>query len=87
MCKKFVVYDNKIAGITSDCGRLDNCQKRKIYDNLFVSYDGETFGAMHMERTVYKLEMQVVQWVTMPQISLSSLKISRYTITLFQTQG
>lgn len=40
-----VVYGNKIAGITSDCGRLDNCQKSKVFDNLFVSYEGESFGA------------------------------------------
>lgn len=37
-------YGNKIAGICSDAGRLDNCQYCKIYDNLFFSYDGESYG-------------------------------------------
>lgn len=40
-----LIYNNKIAGICSDCGRLDNCQYCKVYDNLFFSYNGETWGA------------------------------------------
>jgi Disaggregatase related len=34
------VYSNNIAGITDDCGRLDNCQDSKVNNNLFYSYDG-----------------------------------------------
>lgn len=40
-----LVYGNKIAGITSDAGRLDNCIDCKVYDNLFFSYTGESYGA------------------------------------------
>lgn len=43
--KKGAAYGNKIAGITSDCGRLDNCIDCKVYDNLFFSYTGESYGA------------------------------------------
>ena len=39
-----LVYGNKIAGICSDCGRLDNCQYCKVYDNYFFSYNGESYG-------------------------------------------
>lgn len=39
------IYSNKIAGITSDCARLDNCIDCKVYDNLFFSYDGDSYGA------------------------------------------
>jgi hypothetical protein len=38
------VYGNKIAGICSDCGRLDNCQNCKVYNNYFFSYNGESYG-------------------------------------------
>jgi hypothetical protein len=34
------VYSNNIAGITDDCGRLDDCQDSKVHDNLLYSYDG-----------------------------------------------
>ena len=39
------IHDNKIAGITSDCARLDNCQKCLIEYNIFFSYGGESYGA------------------------------------------
>lgn len=39
------IYGNKIAGITSDCARLDNCQNCKIHDNIFFAYTGDSFGA------------------------------------------
>ncbi len=34
------IYSNKIAGITDDCGCLDNCQDAKVKNNLFYSYNG-----------------------------------------------
>jgi hypothetical protein len=34
------VYSNNIAGITDDCGRLDNCHDAKVNNNIFYSYDG-----------------------------------------------
>lgn len=43
--KNSVMYRNKIAGITSDAARLDNCVNCKVYDNLFFSYTGESYGA------------------------------------------
>lgn len=39
------IYNNNIAGITSDCARLDNCVNCKVFDNIFFSYSGETWGA------------------------------------------
>lgn len=39
------ISNNKIAGITSDCGRLDNCDTCLIEYNLFFSYGGESYGA------------------------------------------
>ncbi len=39
-----LVYGNKIAGICSDCGRLDNCQNCKVTGNYFFSYNGESYG-------------------------------------------
>lgn len=40
------LYNNQIAGITSDCARLDNSIRCRIYDNIFFSYDGtNTNGA------------------------------------------
>lgn len=35
------INNNKIAGITSDCARLDNCQNIKVYKNIFYSYTGD----------------------------------------------
>jgi hypothetical protein len=34
------IYDNQIAGICSDCARLDNSIGCRVYDNIFFSYDG-----------------------------------------------
>lgn len=42
--KNSVMYRNKIAGICSDAARLDNCVNCKVYDNLFFSYNGESYG-------------------------------------------
>ena len=39
------IHNNKIAGITSDCARLDNCDTCLIEYNLFFSYGGESYGA------------------------------------------
>jgi hypothetical protein len=40
------IYNNRIAGITSDCTRLDNCIDCKVHDNTLFSYDGDnTNGA------------------------------------------
>jgi hypothetical protein len=38
------MYNNQIAGITSDCTRLDNCVNCKVYDNVLFSYDGDSSG-------------------------------------------
>jgi hypothetical protein len=39
------IHNNRIAGITSDCARLDNCKNCLIEYNLFFSYSGNSFGA------------------------------------------
>jgi len=39
-----LLYGNKIAGICSDCGRLDNCQNCSVNNNYFFSYNGESYG-------------------------------------------
>ena len=39
------IHHNKIAGITSDCARLDNCKQCLIEYNIFFSYGGESYGA------------------------------------------
>jgi len=39
-----LAYGNKIAGICSDAGRLDNCQNCSVRDNYFFSYNGESYG-------------------------------------------
>lgn len=39
------IHHNKIAGITSDCTRLDNCEKCLIEHNIFFSYGGNSHGA------------------------------------------
>ncbi len=44
-CRGGSIYDNKIAGICSDNGRLDNCQNFLIKNNVFFSYSGDTYGA------------------------------------------
>ncbi len=43
--KNGMMYRNKIAGITSDAARLDNCVNCKVFDNIFFSYNGESYGA------------------------------------------
>lgn len=43
--KNSLMYSNKIAGITSDCARLDCCINCKVYDNIFFSYNGNSYGA------------------------------------------
>ncbi len=40
-----LISGNRIAGITSDCARLDNCQTCIIEYNTFFSYDGDSYGA------------------------------------------
>jgi hypothetical protein len=39
------IHNNRIAGITSDCARLDNCKNCLIEYNLFFSYSGNSYGA------------------------------------------
>ena len=39
-----LIQNNKIAGITSDAARLDNCQDCLIENNLFYSYEGDSYG-------------------------------------------
>ncbi|MDD5536640.1 MAG: right-handed parallel beta-helix repeat-containing protein [Candidatus Cloacimonetes bacterium] len=39
------MHNNQIAGITSDCARLDNCQNVLVEYNLFFSYGGNSYGA------------------------------------------
>lgn len=34
------IFNNKIAGITSDCLRVDNCVYNKVYKNILYSYTG-----------------------------------------------
>ena len=38
------IYNNQIAGITSDCARLDNSIGCRVYDNIFFSYDGDNLN-------------------------------------------
>ena len=35
------VFKNDVAGITSDCLRLDNCENNKIFENTLYSYTGD----------------------------------------------
>ncbi len=40
-CNKYsLIESNRVAGITSDCLRLDNCQNCEVRDNLCFSYNG-----------------------------------------------
>ena len=41
------IYNNKIAGITSDCARLDNSINCRIFDNIFFSYDGTNLNGAY----------------------------------------
>jgi hypothetical protein len=41
VCNKYsLIESNKVAGITSDCLRLDNCQNCEVRNNLCFSYNG-----------------------------------------------
>jgi hypothetical protein len=39
-CRYSLIENNRVAGITSDCLRLDNCQNCEVRYNLCWSYDG-----------------------------------------------
>ena len=41
------LYNNQIAGITSDCARLDNSIRCRIFDNIFFSYDGDNLNGAY----------------------------------------
>ena len=41
------IYNNKVAGITSDCARLDNSINCRIFDNIFFSYDGDNLNGAY----------------------------------------
>jgi len=34
------IFDNEVAGITSDCLRLDDCQEIRVHGNILYSYNG-----------------------------------------------
>jgi hypothetical protein len=42
-----LIYDNKIAGITSDCLRIDNGVSCKVYNNTLFSYSGNHSGDVY----------------------------------------
>jgi hypothetical protein len=39
------LFNNKVAGITSDCARLDNNIGCRVFDNIFFSYDGTNLNS------------------------------------------
>jgi len=41
------MYNNQIAGITSDCMRLDNCVNCKVHENVLFSYDGDNLNGAY----------------------------------------
>jgi hypothetical protein len=41
------MLENQIAGICSDCTRLDNCVNCKVYDNVLFSYDGNNTNGQY----------------------------------------
>ncbi|MHB8102614.1 MAG: right-handed parallel beta-helix repeat-containing protein [Methanosarcina sp.] len=41
------ISNNKIAGVTSDCARLDNSINCRIFDNIFFSYDGTNLNGAY----------------------------------------
>ena len=41
------ISNNKIAGICSDCARLDNSINCRIFDNIFFSYDGDNLNSQY----------------------------------------
>jgi hypothetical protein len=42
------LHNNKIAGITSDCARLDNCIDCKVHENVLFSYSGDHNAGEYM---------------------------------------
>ncbi len=46
------IYGLEVAGITSDCLRLDNCMRIKVYKNLLFSYSGITNTYPHGENGI-----------------------------------
>jgi hypothetical protein len=43
------INNNNIAGITSDCARLDSCQNCKVYKNIFYSYTGDNSNGAYQK--------------------------------------
>lgn len=41
------MFNNKVAGITSDCARLDNSIGCRVFDNIFFSYDGTNLNSAY----------------------------------------
>jgi hypothetical protein len=41
------LFNNKVAGITSDCARLDNNIGCRVFDNIFFSYDGTNLNSAY----------------------------------------
>ena len=41
------ISNNQIAGVTSDCARLDNSINCRIFDNIFFSYDGNNLNSAY----------------------------------------
>ena len=41
------ISNNQIAGVTSDCARLDNSINCRIFDNIFFSYDGTNLNGAY----------------------------------------
>ena len=41
------MFNNKVAGITSDCARLDNNIGCRVFDNIFFSYDGTNLNGAY----------------------------------------
>jgi hypothetical protein len=47
-CIDSVIFGCRDAGITSDCLRLDNCVRCKVYDNILFSYGGPNADNTYM---------------------------------------
>jgi len=41
------LFNNRVAGITSDCARLDNNIGCRVFDNIFFSYDGTNLNSAY----------------------------------------
>jgi len=41
------MFNNRVAGITSDCARLDNNIGCRVFDNVFFSYDGTNLNSAY----------------------------------------